>query len=192
MTTPRTPPLLDPYLALPPEASLVLLTSVLGATTNWLVLRHLHSLLAPGSGDDGSSPGGSTTATTAVVLASYMRDLAFWRDGAARLGVDLEALGRRGRFAFVDGLGGGRGGERDAAGDVGRAVDSLLGAGAERVVLVVDQVDLMLAAAGGEVSWGDVREMLMGLREVCGGVAGCVVVPSSPCLAPGSLLLFYC
>jgi elongator complex protein 6 len=46
----RIPPLLEPYLAIPPEASLILLTSVLGASTNWLVLRYLYSALVPATG----------------------------------------------------------------------------------------------------------------------------------------------
>lgn len=33
-----------------------------------------------------------------------MRDYAFWRDGASRLGVELDQLGQKGRFRFVDGL----------------------------------------------------------------------------------------
>lgn len=76
----RIPPLLEPYLALPPEASLILLTSVLGAGSNWLVLRYLYSYLrGPGSAADEAKGG------TGVVLVSFLRDGAFWRDGAARL-----------------------------------------------------------------------------------------------------------
>jgi elongator complex protein 6 len=37
---------------------------------------------------------------------SFLRDLVFWREGLARLGVDLEgAAARKGMFGFVDGLG---------------------------------------------------------------------------------------
>jgi elongator complex protein 6 len=73
-------PLLEPYLALPPEASLVLLTSVLGASTNWLVLRFLYSALTTST--DVSSKAGEETK---VVLVSFMRDFAFWKEGARRL-----------------------------------------------------------------------------------------------------------
>jgi elongator complex protein 6 len=74
----RIPPLLEPYLSLPPEASLILLTSVLGASTNWLVLRHLYSALQP-------ELDASSASETKVVLVSFLRDLAFWRDGARKL-----------------------------------------------------------------------------------------------------------
>lgn len=77
MSTTKIPPLLEPYLSLPPEASLILLTSVLGASSNWLVLRHLYSYLRSSSGERGADVG--------VVLVSFMRDRAFWREGAGRL-----------------------------------------------------------------------------------------------------------
>jgi elongator complex protein 6 len=73
----RIPHLLEPYLALPPEASLILLTNVLGASSNWLVLRFLYNILnsrvEEGEGE------------TKVLLISFMRDLSFWKDGAKRL-----------------------------------------------------------------------------------------------------------
>jgi elongator complex protein 6 len=71
----RTPPLLEPYLALPPESSLILLTSILGASTNWLVLRHIYSYLK----------GQPTESDVGIVLVSFMRDAAFWKDSASRL-----------------------------------------------------------------------------------------------------------
>jgi len=70
----KIPPLLEPYLALPQEASLILLTSVLGASTNWLALRFLYSALANPEDED-----------VKVVFVSFMRDLAFWKDGCKRL-----------------------------------------------------------------------------------------------------------
>lgn len=90
----RIPHLLTPYLPLPP-ASLTLLTSVLGATTNWLLLRYLAFHLAPRTADDDEPANlrrrapaddeGLEAGDTAVVLVSFMRDYAFWKDGAARL-----------------------------------------------------------------------------------------------------------
>lgn len=74
----RIPPLLEPYLSLPPEAALILLTGVLGASTNWLVLRYLYAFLK-GSAVDGDA------ASTGVVLVSFLRDGSFWREGAAKL-----------------------------------------------------------------------------------------------------------
>ena len=76
----RIPALLEPYLTLPPESSLVLVTSVLGARANWLVLRFLCSFLRPAAAADGEEE-----EDTGVVLVSFLRDGAFWRDGAAKL-----------------------------------------------------------------------------------------------------------
>lgn len=59
----------------------MLLTSVLGVSTNWLVLRFLHSALI---GTDASSEVGSEDEPK-VLLVSFMRDLAFWKENARRL-----------------------------------------------------------------------------------------------------------
>lgn len=76
----KIPPLLEPYLGLPEEASLIVLTNVMGATSNWLILRYLCSIL------QGRNIGGDESGTdSGVVLVSFMRDLAFWREGASRL-----------------------------------------------------------------------------------------------------------
>lgn len=79
--TSRIPPLLEPYLALPPEASLILLTSVLGASSNWLVLRYLHSALLSQDGGAEISPGEECK----VLLVSFMRDFTFWKENGRRL-----------------------------------------------------------------------------------------------------------
>lgn len=71
----RIPPLLESYLSLPSEASLTLLTSILGASSNWLVLRYLYSHLR---GPEGNEDVG-------VVFVSFMRDGAFWREGCGKL-----------------------------------------------------------------------------------------------------------
>lgn len=126
--TSRIPHLLEPYLALPNEAALVVLTGVLGASTNWLLLRHLSALLKPASatttntvttphpssptavateGNPGANGGENQPDDVAVLLVSFLRDLPFWKDGLARLGVDLDGAMRRGRFGYVDGLTGG-------------------------------------------------------------------------------------
>ncbi|KAL2758470.1 hypothetical protein ACRALDRAFT_1068785 [Sodiomyces alcalophilus JCM 7366] len=100
----RIPPLLEPYLGLPPECAHIVLTNVLGATTNWLILRYLYSYLhkksAPTSEDDEVEDGPPIN----VVLVSFMRDFAFWKEGAGKLGLDLDSLVRAGRLVFVDGL----------------------------------------------------------------------------------------
>jgi elongator complex protein 6 len=117
--TSRIPHLLEPYLTLSDETSLLLITGVLGASTNWLVLRHLHALLKPSPSSQShphnsrlrAAANGSTLpergeaeTEVAVLLVSFLRDFAFWKENASRLGLDLEAAARKGRFGFVDGL----------------------------------------------------------------------------------------
>ncbi|KAI0423032.1 hypothetical protein F5X98DRAFT_2184 [Xylaria grammica] len=112
----RTPPLLEPYLRLPHETSLILLSGVLGSSTNWLLHRYLYSLLAsqsssPQSLNHQDEPTESTGAElqhqrTSVVFVSFLRDYAFWKDGSKRLGLDLDVASKRGAFVFVDGLSG--------------------------------------------------------------------------------------
>lgn len=75
----RIPTLLEPHLGLPEEASLIVLTSVLGATSNWLVLRYLYSYLRRETRLDEPEP------DTGVVMVSFLRDGAFWRDEARRM-----------------------------------------------------------------------------------------------------------
>lgn len=82
----QIPPLLESFLSLPPETSQIVLTGILGASTNWLVLRYLHSLLKPAKlphYDVGST--GHDEEDVRVVLVSWMRDYSFWKDGAGRL-----------------------------------------------------------------------------------------------------------
>ncbi|EQB51292.1 hypothetical protein CGLO_09163 [Colletotrichum gloeosporioides Cg-14] len=169
----RIPHLLEPYLALPPECAQILLTSVLGASTNWLVLRYLYSYLRRPTED-------ATADDTRVVLVSFMRDFAFWKEGAGRLGLDLETLGRSGKFVFVDGLSGlfsdaappATKGRRTLRGakiaDVQRELEAAVAdvsGGGGKVVLVVDQPDFLLAATGEEVGGLVVKNMLLDLQE---------------------------
>jgi len=168
-------------------------------------LRYLQSLLRP---EIPSAPRPSATADGGredvatqgdggdikVLLVSLLRDFAFWKEGAARLGIDLEGLGRRGRFGFVDGLsqlflnGNGDGKPAIPAAtaavepewkktlasakvpDVGRVldgvIDGLRSRNGGRVVLVVDQLDFLLAATGADVTGLGLRELLLDLREV--------------------------
>ncbi|KAL2065626.1 hypothetical protein VTL71DRAFT_3296 [Oculimacula yallundae] len=178
----RIPPLLEPYLALPPEASLVLLTSVLGASSNWLVLRFLHGAL---SGSETSSEGIAEDEPK-VLLVSFTRDLAFWKENARRLGLDLDKLGLKKRFSFVDGLSSlflprqpsaaaRRGGENvlsspnleSVTKEIQGSIEALqTSQGGSRVLLVIDQLDLLLAAGGEKMSAVEVSNMLTGLREI--------------------------
>ncbi|KAK1826516.1 hypothetical protein QBC39DRAFT_316682 [Podospora conica] len=175
-TTPL-PPLLEPYLALPPETALLVLTGVLGASTNWLVLRYLHALLKPRR--QTTEPEQEEAPTTSLLLVSFLRDYPFWRDGCSRLGLDLDAMASKGRFGFVDGLGGlftaeSAGKQRGrwpapGVGEVGRVVDEAVDALSSRggrVVVVVDGLDLLVAASGRGVDDGEGwKGVVMGWRE---------------------------
>lgn len=93
--TSRIPPILYPYVQLPPESSLTLVTSVLGASANWVLFRFLSSAL--GSDDQGRRGqsvdvgigegkdkyplglGVGASGDVAVILLSWMREWEFWR-----------------------------------------------------------------------------------------------------------------
>jgi len=102
-------------------------------------------------------------------------------------GLDLEKLAAKRRFAFVDGLSGlfvPR--TRAAAGKVGEKIlsspalanvsEELVGSirslkdsqgESGKILLVIDQLDLLLAAGGEQIGAVGLGDMLMGLREVC-------------------------
>ena len=82
MTSTRIPALLSPYLAFPEEASLVLLSGVLGASTNWLVLRFLAAALATCEQGHATHDGDPETV---VVTLSFLREWTFWRVEAGRV-----------------------------------------------------------------------------------------------------------
>ncbi|EGD86132.1 hypothetical protein H112_07059 [Trichophyton rubrum D6] len=111
-----TAPLLAPYTAPPPYQSLHLITSVLGSTSNWLVLRCLCDTLQIPLRRGGNIDGLEDTAglerddsvkrskKRKVVLVSFLRGWEFWRAEARRVGLDLNKLSKEGRFSFVDGV----------------------------------------------------------------------------------------
>ncbi|KAM5452437.1 hypothetical protein MaudCBS49596_003255 [Microsporum audouinii] len=116
MSTP-TAPLLAPYTAPPLHQSLHLITSVLGSTSNWLVLRCLCDTLQVSSlrrgnidglergvGFEGDDTERRASANRKVVLVSFLRGWEFWRAEARRVGLDLNKLSKEGRFSFVDGV----------------------------------------------------------------------------------------
>ena len=93
MTSSRTPPLLAPHVAVPPPSSLTLVTGVLSATTNWLVLRFLDAALVSPV-HDGSKGVSITTMgdeqveeddEVTVVLVSFLRDWIFWKGEGMRM-----------------------------------------------------------------------------------------------------------
>ncbi|TGO07046.1 hypothetical protein BTUL_0341g00070 [Botrytis tulipae] len=102
-TTRSIPPLLTPYLSLPSESSLILLTGVLGAGTNWLLLRYLSSIFSPGAEKNGEGDA-EGEGEVKVVFLSFMRDMGFWREGARKINLDLDKLTQQSRFLFLDGL----------------------------------------------------------------------------------------
>ncbi|KAH7386243.1 hypothetical protein BKA64DRAFT_138149 [Cadophora sp. MPI-SDFR-AT-0126] len=177
----RIPPLLEPYLALPSEASLVLLTSVLGASSNWLVLRFLLSALI---GSESASEVASEHEPK-ILLVSFMRDLAFWKENSRRLGLDLDKLALKKRFAFVDGLSSLflprqpsvaarnsgekviiKSGLESVAKEIQDSIETLQAPrSTSKILLVIDQLDLLLAAGGEEIGAVKLQDMLMGLRE---------------------------
>ncbi|MCJ1435719.1 hypothetical protein MMC27_005094 [Xylographa pallens] len=95
MTSPRTPPLLAPYVILPQPSSLTLVTGVLGATTNWLILRFLAVALANLGHDD-----------TRKIHISSVGDGWYQEEDEVRivLGIDFVRHLKSGRVTFVDGL----------------------------------------------------------------------------------------
>ncbi|PWY82207.1 hypothetical protein BO70DRAFT_336592 [Aspergillus heteromorphus CBS 117.55] len=105
-TQPPLPPLLTPYVSSLPPSSLTLLSSVLGATGNWLVLRFLHAALSQPSTSDGALgfSDSNNGKKRKVVLVSFLRGWEFWRAEAKRLGLDLARLTDKRQFAFIDGL----------------------------------------------------------------------------------------
>ncbi|KAH7158066.1 hypothetical protein B0J13DRAFT_187813 [Dactylonectria estremocensis] len=168
----RIPHLLEPYLELPPEGSLTLLTSILGANANWLVLRHLYSNLRGSSGEDRD---------TGVVLVSFLRDVAFWRDGAAKMGLDLDAMSRAGRVVLVDGLTGLVTGEVPPAStarkervlrgskiaDIQKELEAAVAdLRTTRKVLVVDQLDALLAVTDETTTSLTLQNLLLSLRSL--------------------------
>jgi elongator complex protein 6 len=80
-TRKRTPHALENYVRPCEEATtLVLLTSTLGCSINWLGAQFIAASL--GQGD--SLTDGAAQNTTCVVLASWVRDLAYWRSEIRR------------------------------------------------------------------------------------------------------------
>lgn len=104
----RIPSLLQPHTHLPKDDSILLLTSTLGASANWLIIRFLCEALNPDRSTHQRADGGTLgegNEDVAVILVSWMRDWDFWRSEARKGGgLDLERLRSEKKLAFVDGL----------------------------------------------------------------------------------------
>ena len=158
---PPIPPLLSNHFAVPPESSLTLLTSVLGASSNWLLVRFLYSALTSRKAPDASL---ASDNEAKVVLVSWLRDWSFWKEGSKRLGVDLT---KSSSVTFLDCLGTGLGlkdgGIEQVEGKVLDATTKLKNDGS-KVIVILDGIDLLLAAT--ETSVGEVLDCVGELREV--------------------------
>ena len=158
---PPIPPLLSHYISDFPSGSLALLTSTLGAATNWLVLRFIHAALR-NPGHDGPN---IVSGNTRVVLVSWLRDVNFWKDGGRKLGINFQ------RLQIVDALGNGLGlGVEGLAGvekEILKVVETADKAmkGEGRVLLVLEGLDFLLAATACPAL--DVIDMVGELRVVC-------------------------
>ncbi|KEY68658.1 hypothetical protein S7711_00536 [Stachybotrys chartarum IBT 7711] len=176
----KIPPLLEPYLALPAEASLLLLTNVLGASSNWLVLRYLCSYLkGPVGNRHVEDENGDRAQDVGVMLVSFLRDGTFWHEGAGKLGLDLDALNRAGRFVFVDGLTQLFNGDQNSGGPPKQRVlgsssidhlakyctAALADLKTTKKIIIVDQLDLLLAASGEDVTSTQMQNLVLVLRE---------------------------
>ena len=75
----RIPTALEPYLRLPVQTSLILLTSTLGCSVNWVTARFAGSVLSEETRKIVSKDDGTAQENIVVVLVSWMRDAAFWK-----------------------------------------------------------------------------------------------------------------
>ncbi|KAF2867201.1 hypothetical protein BDV95DRAFT_671396 [Massariosphaeria phaeospora] len=103
----RIPPLLQPCIRLPKDKSILLVTSTLGASANWLIIRFICDALSSTAKDGGLSDEINTLGEGGVniILVSWMQEWEFWKQEARKGGgLDLDRAKREGRMAFVDGL----------------------------------------------------------------------------------------
>ena len=81
---PPLPPLLEPYLDLLPKTPgfLAEVTSTLSTSTNWLLLRFIHTALRRPAN---AGENGLDSRPTRVVLVSWLREEGWWRDAGRKL-----------------------------------------------------------------------------------------------------------
>ncbi|POS82251.1 hypothetical protein EPUL_005880, partial [Erysiphe pulchra] len=168
------PPELKTYLEPAPTSSLTLITSILGATSNWLILRLLYQRLKLHDSELSPEP-------AAVLFVSFLRDGQFWEDAAQRLGLNLTRLQQAKQYYFIDGLSGLFLGEKlsnDALApptlcspdlkyineEIRTAIKTIKEENEKKVLLVIDGVDVLLAAAK-DVNPLTLEDMIVELRE---------------------------
>jgi elongator complex protein 6 len=137
---------------------LTLLTSILNASANWLVLRFIFAVLRDQTAHD--EDGGEVR----VILVSWLRDWEGWRGGGRRMGIDFQ---KGDKVTFVHGLGE-RMGIRDGGieaveKEITAAIANAKAQGC-RVQLVLDGLDFLLAATS--TGTMEMLDMVYELREV--------------------------
>lgn len=190
---PPIPPLLASILSSLPYTSLTLVTSTLGATTSWLVVRFICAVLR-GRGSEighGIPTIGENSHGQGVVLVSWLRDGSWWRDSGRKLvkgsyvlkaGLFCGRVGRIGaddclrfqgidfgKVQLVDGLSSGLGLDAGGIADVEKAIMKAIGRveslnDRTGIILVLDGLDFLLAAT--ECEMLRMLEMIGELREV--------------------------
>ncbi|KAI4210284.1 MAG: hypothetical protein LQ351_006884 [Letrouitia transgressa] len=151
------------------RGSLTLLTSVLGASAHWLVLRHVFAALQCSAPSSSPSEEEGRDDGAAVVLVSWLSGRQAWVEGFRKLGVDAS------RVTVVDGLQ--LQGEKPTTSmggleEVGREIERAIALAAaaaelERVVLVLEGLDFLVAAT--EIEGVQIENwalgMVLGFRE---------------------------
>ncbi|KAI9888773.1 MAG: hypothetical protein M1814_006278 [Vezdaea aestivalis] len=154
---------------------LTLVTSVLNASSNWFFL---HLLQGSFKEKHISEP------QDVVVMFSFMRSWAFWKDCALKMGVDLDQAKHKGKLWFVDGLASSlpssklpQASERPHLPDdrnISQAIDDLstsiekAGAAASnqsKLIILIDQIDGLLAASS-TLRAVDIESKISTWREV--------------------------
>ncbi|KAL9599963.1 MAG: hypothetical protein Q9179_003380 [Wetmoreana sp. 5 TL-2023] len=156
---PAIPPPLSTHLGPNKTAGfLTLVTSVLGASANWVILRQIYAAIKLPSpiAEDGMKD-------VAIVLVSWLRDLEFWKDGARRLGLNFTT---NGKITFIDALKSGLGLHSSGIDEAEKAllknIEAAKVAGS-RVLLVLDGIDFLLAAA--EAMVDELLDFIWELKE---------------------------
>ncbi|GIZ38806.1 hypothetical protein CKM354_000220700 [Cercospora kikuchii] len=179
MTTKSPPSALESYLRLPPETSLILLTSTLGCSVNWLTARFIGSALqnlqASASSEGSEGDGGKDVA---VLVVSWMRDLKFWQDEVRRVaGIDISKPLYAKRFGFVDRLNTPPSTStnlQETQSRISSAISKLCTSTSSseetqdgpKILLILDQPDLVLATGHPTLTSQDLSTFLLNLRSL--------------------------